>query len=60
MGFGEARQKKSVVIVRFEKDMKPEINLHPVPCFQPLERISGTLNDISQRIDQLSNEKSNA
>ncbi|KUL30159.1 exonuclease SbcCD subunit D C-terminal domain-containing protein [Chlorobium limicola] len=52
MGFGEARQRKEVVLVEFsggERTITPV----QVPCFQQLERISGTLDAIIARIFEL-------
>jgi DNA repair protein SbcD/Mre11 len=66
MGYREAYQEKSVVIVEFS-DQQPEkgnqkfhMILHKVPCFQPLESISGSLEDIQNRINELREKKSNA
>lgn len=59
MGFGEAGQEKKVVIVEFQ-GRRPNIREIPVPCFQPLERISGTLENIQQRIEQLKQANSRA
>lgn len=58
MGFGEAKQKKSVVIIDFTD--KPDIRPFPVPCFQPLERISGGIDDITVKINELKAADSNA
>jgi len=62
MGFGESKQKKSVVIVEIDSADKRslDINLYPVPCFQQLERITGSLDEIHFRIEQLKQEKSRA
>lgn len=62
MGFGESKQSKSVVIVELNSvaDKSVEIHLHPVPCFQKLERIAGSLDEIHSRIEQLKRENSNA
>ncbi|HBV20209.1 MAG TPA: exonuclease SbcCD subunit D C-terminal domain-containing protein [Nitrosomonas sp.] len=64
MGFGEARQQKSVVIVEFvdHKDHgtqsieshQAKITLVPVPVFQLLERVKGDWKAISSRILELS------
>ena len=57
MGFGEAKQRKSVVITesRFvNDDFKRSVETVPVPTFQELERIKGDWGDISSRILQLS------
>ena len=59
MGFRESKQAKSVVVVDFSADSM-QVELHPVPCFQKLERISGSLEDIYSRIDQLKTEQSDA
>ncbi len=69
MGFGEARQEKSVVIVEFkqlpaqsdsETDLssvaaapKPAITLLPIPTFQQLVNISGNLEEIITEINLL-------
>ncbi|WP_457554263.1 exonuclease SbcCD subunit D C-terminal domain-containing protein [Desulfobacula sp.] len=59
MGYGEAKQDKSVVTVEFiSQPLK--IILHRVPCFQALERISGGMDEIIQRIDDLKSKDSNA
>jgi len=75
MGFGEANQQKSVVIVDFgfEKadvkaknpqssilNQKSKISLLPVPCFQPLVRITGLLEDIQARLEELKKDESRA
>lgn len=59
MGFGEAGQEKSVVIVDFEGDQgRPQatISLHRVPVFQRLERIRGNLETITARLRGLAAE----
>lgn len=57
MGFGEAKQQKSILIVEF-KDHQLKLKKFPVPCFQPLERIIGAFDDIHERIEQLKQEGS--
>ncbi len=57
MGFGEAKQQKSVAIVTIQND-HPEIKLQNVPCFQPLIRIIGSLDEILSEIEQLKQENS--
>ena len=60
MGFGEAKQQKSVVIVDFNSQVKqsgaeisqPEIKLLPLPVFHKLERIKGSLQTILAKIDE--------
>ena len=60
MGYGEAYQEKSVVIVEFSNDPQSNITLHTVPCFQALERISGGIDEITERIHKLKSKDSNA
>ena len=59
MGFGEALQEKKVVILSWSGQDR---NLEEVrvPCFQPLERVSGTLECIKGRISALKAEGSRA
>lgn len=52
MGYGEARQNKRVIIVDFNSTM-PDVRDIQVPCFQPLERIVGSLDEIESRIEEL-------
>ncbi|MBU2709013.1 exonuclease SbcCD subunit D C-terminal domain-containing protein [Zooshikella marina] len=59
MGYGEASQQKKVVIVEF-KDSTTGIHELEIPCFQKLERVSGSLDVILVKIDQLKLEKSSA
>lgn len=53
MGFGEAKQEKSVCLVKFF-GTQPEVQLLKVPVFQKLERIKGDWKTISTRILELS------
>lgn len=52
MGFGEARQEKKVVMASIDRHdvMVTEV---PVPCFQRLEQVSGTLDRILEILGQL-------
>ncbi|MEA1923311.1 MAG: exonuclease SbcCD subunit D C-terminal domain-containing protein [Pseudomonadota bacterium] len=59
MGYGEATQEKSVVLVEFD-GRRPKINEYSIPCFQVLEKISGDIDKISARIDALKSESSSA
>ena len=59
MGYSEARQQKKVIVIDFTNS-KPSINEIDVPCFQPLERIVGSLDDIHLRIERLKKEGSAA
>ncbi len=59
MGYGEARQEKKVIVVEFN-GKTPAIEELAVPCFQTLERIAGSLDEIHSRIEQLKCEHSSA
>ncbi|SDU45172.1 exonuclease SbcCD subunit D C-terminal domain-containing protein [Desulfobacula phenolica] len=59
MGYGEALQEKIVVSVEFD-GRTPNIKEHCVPCFQALEKISGDLETIIQRIDEQKSKGSRA
>ena len=59
MGYGEATQEKSVVIVEI-KNQRSKITLQKIPCFQPLVRIAGSLDEIQARIEELKRDDSNA
>ncbi|MCA1796554.1 MAG: exonuclease SbcCD subunit D C-terminal domain-containing protein [Geobacteraceae bacterium] len=59
MGFGEAAQRKQVVMVEFAGHT-PQINTLEIPCFQPLQRIKGSLDEICARLDRLKQERSSA
>ncbi len=61
MGFGEADQAKSVVIVEYSGTrMAPVIKELAVPCFQSLKRLTGNLEEILDGIDALKREDSKA
>ncbi|MCK9349277.1 MAG: exonuclease SbcCD subunit D C-terminal domain-containing protein, partial [Sphaerochaeta sp.] len=51
MGFGEAKQQKQVVLLHFDKTLS--IEPLPIPSFQHLESIKGTMEHITSRILQL-------
>lgn len=59
LSYGEADQEKTVSIVEFD-DTRPSINMIPIPRFQPLERIAGSLDEITSRLNQLCRDRSNA
>jgi len=59
MGYGEAKQQKSVVIVDFRLG-KPQIKLLPIPRFQELICIVGSLEDILAKLEALKQEESAA
>jgi exonuclease SbcD len=57
MGFGEAKQQKSVCLVAFNNEegqgKPPSVQLIDVPVFQRLERVKGDWDGISNRILEL-------
>lgn len=59
MGYGEANQHKIVIAVTFDRKT-PVINEIEVPCFQQLERITGSIADINEKIKALKAAESNA
>lgn len=52
MGFGEARQQKSVCVVDLA-GAEPAVSVVPVPVFQRLERVRGSWDEITARIAEL-------
>lgn len=58
MGFGEAKQQKSVCLVAFNhgesQGKSPSVQLIDVPVFQKLERVKGDWENISSRMLELS------
>ncbi|MCB5260511.1 MAG: exonuclease SbcCD subunit D C-terminal domain-containing protein [Candidatus Cloacimonetes bacterium] len=58
MGFGEAKQKKRVLIVDIDHDTTTVKQIE-VPVFQPIESIQGDWEDIYNRITDLSVENTN-
>ncbi|MGF1547570.1 MAG: exonuclease SbcCD subunit D C-terminal domain-containing protein [Thiotrichales bacterium] len=52
MGFGEARQPKSVCLIEFE-GRAPSVEEIQIPCFQRLERIQGDWETIATRVRAL-------
>ena len=59
MGFGEAKQQKLVLQVDFE-GRTPTVTEIVIPCFQPLERLAGSLDELSAAIAALRSAGSNA
>ena len=57
MGFGEAKQQKSVCLIAFDgkgANTKPAVQLIDVPVLQKLERIKGNWEELSSRMLELS------
>ena len=59
MGYGEATQQKKVVLIEFD-GTTPNIRELPVPCFQRLVRVVGSLDDIDAKLEGLKREQSAA
>lgn len=63
MGFGEARQQKSLCKVSFDaksnQPLKPQISLINIPSYQALEQIRGSMQVITQRIKALKEQDQN-
>ncbi|HBM17278.1 MAG TPA: exonuclease sbcCD subunit D [Lentisphaeria bacterium] len=59
IGFGEAAHGKKVIMIEF-KNKTPVIIEIQVPCFQQLMRISGDLDDIQTKLQELKDENSQA
>ena len=52
IGFGEAAQEKSVVLVEFSDEAPKVVNI-PVPCFRELKTLRGDWQTIARDIDRL-------
>lgn len=59
MGYGEATREKKILRVEF-KGTTPSVRALPVPCFQPLLRIVGSLDAIGAKLEALKKEGSRA
>jgi exonuclease SbcD len=59
MGYGEASQQKKVVLVDLDAKSRTIEELQ-VPCFQTLEKISGSIEMIEARIGELKHQNSTA
>ena len=59
MGFGEANQQKLVLEIDFD-GRTPSVTEIPIPCFQPLRRIAGTLEQILDALQHLKHDGSSA
>lgn len=53
MSFGEAEQKKSVVVVEFSGERKPIIKEIAIPRFQEIMSITGDFNSVTSKIREL-------
>ncbi|MGM0607918.1 MAG: exonuclease SbcCD subunit D C-terminal domain-containing protein [Candidatus Muiribacteriota bacterium] len=60
MGFSEKPNSKKVIIIEFNNDGQRDIQELKVPCFQELINISGSINEIKNKINELKKNKKNA
>jgi exonuclease SbcD len=59
IGFGEARQEKSMVLVEFSGDA-PNVTTVPVPRFQELRTLQGDWQTIAREVDELKTGRTHA
>jgi exonuclease SbcD len=59
MGFGETGQRKQVLMVEFF-GRTSQVNPLEIPCFRPLQRIKGSLEEICTMLERLKQEGSSA
>jgi exonuclease SbcD len=59
IGFGEARQEKSMVLVEFSGDA-PNVTTVPVPRFQELRALQGDWQTIAREVDELKTGRTHA
>ncbi len=53
LGFSDAKQQKKVIVVEFDDQKKSSVREIPVPCFQEMEQITGTCDEIESRLCSL-------
>lgn len=54
VGFGEAKQRKSVFVIDMENGQLNKIETVSIPCFRSLKSISGSLEEIREKLMELS------
>lgn len=59
MGFGEAKQQKVILMIEFN-GKQPSIVEKPIPCFQTLIQIAGSITDIHETLHHLKQDNSKA
>lgn len=59
MGFAEAGQTKKVIVAEFT-GCSAVISEHEIPCFQELERISGSMEEISEKLTAMKDRQSSS
>lgn len=53
MGFGEAKQQKKYLLLRYEDGLRQSIESHDIPCFQKLLKLTGRIADITAELEVL-------
>ncbi|MEY0302713.1 exonuclease subunit SbcD [Providencia manganoxydans] len=55
LSFDEAEQQKSVCLVEFDRSDIAQIQQLPIPIFQPLKTLKGSLADIQKQLNEINN-----
>lgn len=55
LSFDEAEQQKSVCLVEFDRSDIAQIQQLPIPIFQPLKTLKGSLADIQKQLNEIDN-----
>ncbi|MFY3771102.1 Nuclease SbcCD subunit D [Providencia manganoxydans] len=55
LSFDEAEQQKSVCLVEFDRSDIAHIQQLPIPIFQPLKTLKGSLADIQKQLNEINN-----
>ncbi|EMI5490454.1 exonuclease subunit SbcD [Providencia stuartii] len=58
LSFDEAEQQKSVCLVEFDRSDIAQIQQLPIPIFQPLKTLKGSLADIQKQLNEIDNNDS--
>lgn len=58
MGFGEAGQKKSVMLIEW-RDEQLQITERPLSCYQTLKKLKGKIDEVKEKISELKKDTSN-
>lgn len=56
LGFDEATQTKEVLLITFEGSERQSVNALPVPCFQPLRSVRGSLATLEHALQEAATE----
>ncbi|HEF8774015.1 TPA: exonuclease subunit SbcD [Providencia stuartii] len=58
LSFDEAEQQKSICLVEFDRSDIAQIQQLPIPIFQPLKTLKGSLADIQKQLNEINNNDS--